>query len=45
MIDDAYARIILLTHEVKESAMQAALEDIRNHHSTREISNVIRVFK
>lgn len=40
-----HARIILLTHQVKESDMQAALKDIVQHESTKLIANLIRVFK
>lgn len=45
MLDGGCARIILLTHEVKESSMQAAIKEISQHYSTKEIANVIRVFK
>lgn len=37
------ARIILLTHEVKESAIRAALKEIEQQQATKCIANVIRV--
>lgn len=44
-LEGGIARIILLTHEVKESDMQAALQEISQHESTKLIANVIRVLK
>lgn len=43
IIDGDIARIILITHEVKESQMQAAIADIASQESTKSIENVIRV--
>lgn len=45
MLEGGAARIILLTHEVKESDMRAAIEDISKQHSTDIVANIIRVFK
>lgn len=45
LLEGNVARIILLTHQVKESAMQAALKEIAEHESTKAVINVIRVFK
>ena len=45
MLDNGSAVIILLTHEVKESAMRAAIEDISKQISTDNVANIIRVFK
>jgi homoserine dehydrogenase len=45
MLEGGVARIILLTHQVKESSMQAALKEIDCSESTKQIANVIRVFK
>jgi homoserine dehydrogenase len=45
MLEGGVARIILLTHEVTESAIQAALREIEKHDTTKLIANVIRVFK
>jgi homoserine dehydrogenase len=41
--DDGVATIVLLTHQVKESQLQAALGDIRNQNTTKEIPVVLRV--
>ncbi len=38
------ATIVLITHDVQESAMQAALEQIRNQSTTQTIATVLRVF-
>lgn len=45
MLEGGAARIILLTHEVKESDMRAAIEEISKQHSTDIVANIIRVFK
>ncbi|MGD9579804.1 MAG: homoserine dehydrogenase, partial [Vampirovibrionia bacterium] len=45
IVEGDVARIILLTHEVKESAMRAAIKDISEHLSTDIVANIIRVFK
>lgn len=45
LLEGNVARIILLTHQVKESAMQLALKEIAEHESTRAVINVIRVLK
>lgn len=45
MIDDGCARIIILTHEVKESAMRAAIDEIAKSPSIKQVANVIRVFE
>ncbi|MEW5822442.1 MAG: homoserine dehydrogenase [Cyanobacteriota bacterium] len=45
MLLGGQARIILLTHEVKESALRAAIDEISLHFSTKQIANVIRVFR
>lgn len=44
MLEDGCAIIILLTHQVKESAMQAALKEIEQQDTTKLIANVMRVF-
>lgn len=38
------ATIVLLTHQVEESRMQAALAEIRKQSTTRKIHTVLRVF-
>ncbi len=40
---EGVATIVLLTHQVRESKMQAALHDIRQQTSTRDIPIVLRV--
>ena len=45
ILEDGNARIIILTHEVKESAMRAAINDISKQSTTKLIANMIRVFK
>jgi homoserine dehydrogenase len=40
---EGVATIVLLTHQVRESKMQAALNDIRNQSSTKDIPVVLRV--
>lgn len=42
-LDGDIARIILLTHEVKESAILSALKEIEQQSATQCIANVIRV--
>jgi hypothetical protein len=39
------ATIVLLTHEVQEAYLQAALEAIRALPATRRIDTVLRVFQ
>lgn len=41
--DEGVATIVLLTHQVKESQLQAALRDIRKQTTTKEIPVVLRV--
>lgn len=41
--DEGVATIVLLTHQVKESQLQAALRDIRKQSTTKEIPVVLRV--
>jgi membrane peptidoglycan carboxypeptidase len=38
------ATIVLLTHEVKDADLQAALSAIANQPTTRKIHTVLRVF-
>jgi len=45
LLEGNIARIVLLTHQVKESAMQAAIKEMEEHESTKTIINVIRVLK
>lgn len=42
---DASATIVLLTHEVQEANLQAALQQIREQSSTKAIHTVLRVFQ
>lgn len=42
---EASATIVLLTHLVRESNLQAALEEIRSQPTTRQIKTVLRVFQ
>jgi homoserine dehydrogenase len=41
--DEGVATIVLLTHQVQESQLQAALNDIRKQTTTKEIPVVLRV--
>lgn len=43
--DSEAATIVLLTHEVKESQLQAALKAIEAQPSTRQVHTVLRVFQ
>ena len=41
--EDGTATIVLLTHQVRESQLQAALRDIRKQNTTKQIPVVLRV--
>jgi hypothetical protein len=41
--DEGVATIVLLTHQVQESQLQAALSDIRQQKTTKDIPVILRV--